>query len=115
MDEDQFIVLAKKVNDVDEKVSRLDRDMADDRNSMGAFQVRLGAVEAQQKQTLESLHTIDKRIKDGIRDGVEAAMKPVLKQMGEMQLQLDEFTQKKVLVKTINVNPLVQWWKRLRG
>ena len=108
MEEVQFEVLAHKINEVDEKLSRVDRDMANDRNNMDQFKVELAAVKEQQRQLLDRQTKMETRIKDGIRDAVLEAVAP-------MQRQLDEFTSKKVVTRTININPLVQWWKRIRG
>lgn len=108
MEEVQFEVLAHKINEVDEKLSRVDRDMANDRNNMDQFKVELAAVKEQQRQLLDRQTKMETRIKDGIRDAVLEAVAP-------MKKQLDEFTNKKVVTRTININPLVQWWKRIRG
>lgn len=108
MEDVQFEVLANKINEVDEKLSRVDRDMANDRNNLDHFKVELAAVKEQQKQLMDRQTKMETRIKDGIRDAV-------LEAIGPMQRQLDEFTSKKVLTRTININPLVQWWKRVRG
>lgn len=101
MEEVQFEVLAHKINEVDEKLSRVDRDMANDRNNMDQFKVELAAVKEQQRQLLDRQTKMETRIKDGIRDAVLEAVSP-------MQRQLDEFTNKKVVTRTININPLVQ-------
>lgn len=108
MEDIQFEVLAKKVNEVDEKLSRLDRDMATDRDGMDQFKVELSQVKDQQRQLLERITKMDRKMKEAVADAVTQAIAP----LSEL---LEEFNKKKILTRTINVHPLKMWWKRIRG
>lgn len=108
MEDVQFEVITKKVNEVDEKLSRLDRDMATDRDGMDQFKVELSAVKEQQRQILDRVTKLDKRMKEAVADAVAQAIAP----LNEL---LEEFNRKKVLTRTININPLVQWWEKIKG
>lgn len=115
MEDKQFEVLANKVNAVDTKVSEMDRDMATDRHKMDNHTIAIEEVKKdqelirdQQKQILERLTKMDTKMKEAVRDAVNEAVGP-LKDL------LAEFNQKKILTRTINIHPLIMWWRKIRG
>lgn len=94
--------------DINELITDIDNSLADDREKIGEIALAVKDIRARQDQLSARITSLDKRMKESIREAVAKATEPVIE-------QLEEFNKKKVLTRTINIHPLKVWWNKIKG
>lgn len=96
MTNEQYKILISKIDNIDEEINRVDRDLANDRRDIDKFNVTLETVAKLQEQILDRLSRSEIKTKDAVRDAVESAVEPV-------QDTLNTFVKKPTLTREVRI------------
>lgn len=96
-------VLHKEVNDIKEKITDMDRDLAGDRKDIGNMRVKMASIEQKQTEISDEISRYQTKVQDAVHYAVEAEIAPMRKQMNQMQETLNGFVNDKK--KIIYFNP----------
>src|ERR1700736_2545735 len=102
MSEDQFKVILDRIDNMQQTVDRIDRDLNSDRRDLQEFTIRLGAVENQVEEMRKFMHTQADKVKDKVED----VMQPVEKEIQDLKQELES---KKVFVVRDKVKSIFFW------
>lgn len=101
MNKDEYDILLKAVRGVEESITRVENDLADDRKDIDGMKLRLGAVEEGNKSIISTLTRLQKKTGDAVRTGVVEAVKPIEK-------KIDDWVEKKVIKTRIKKRSLLE-------
>ncbi len=122
MDETQFEILIKrcdqqdkKLDQIEQAVSRIDRDMTDDRKGFDQVSLDLSSIKDGVKTIIGTITRLQVKTRDAIQDAVSEAVAPV-------QESVDTFVEKKVISLTSDkvekltlmskVSKLIKGWNK---
>lgn len=102
MSQDEYKVLAKKIDVLQASVNRLDKDLGTDRQDLQNTEMRLGRVENVLDILRKSILALPERTQDKVADAVQ----PMMEQAHDLQETIEN-------KKTMVMKPKLRkhWWK----
>lgn len=107
--------LDNKLSKLQDNVSDIDRDMAQDRKDLGDMRIAMGTLKQQMEEMRSEVARLQTKTQDAIRISVQAEMSPIHKQIDELQKTLESFVidKKKIIYFNPQRSSLFQFISKL--